>query len=141
MTRPTRSCAALAPALARLRLQRLRDEAGTELVDLPRAPPPDPETPVPVRFLPTWDGTRLAHARRSGILSEQYRSLVFSVKRPHSVGTFLVDGSVAGVWLYDRGRVVTEPFARLDRATLREIAVEGDRLGRSMGERWGENRR
>jgi hypothetical protein len=123
----------LAPALARLRLRRLRDEAGTELVDLPRAPLPDPETPAPVRFLPTWDATLLAHARRSGILPEQYRSLVFSVKRPHSVGTFLVDGYVAGVWRYDSGRVVTEPFERLDRATLREITAEGDRLGAFHG--------
>jgi hypothetical protein len=118
----------LAPALARLRLRRFRDEDGNELLDLPRAPLPDPETPAPVRFLPTWDATLLVHARRSGILPEQYRSLVFSTKRPHSVGTFLVDGVVAGAWRYDEGRVVTEPFGRLDRGALRAVASEGDRL-------------
>jgi Winged helix DNA-binding domain len=124
---------ALAPALGRLRLRRFRAEDSAELLDLPRAPLPDPETPAPARFLPTWDATLLVHARRSGVLPEQYRSLVFSTKRPNSVGTFLVDGSVAGAWRYEDGRVVTEPFARLDRMTWREITEEGDRLASFHG--------
>ena len=118
-----RTCATSRPRSSGSQLRRFRDEAGNELVDLPRAPLPDPETPAPVRFLPTWDATLLVHARRSGILPEKYRSLVFDVKRPHSVGTFLVDGSVAGTWrsracvsLHAAGRVV-----RLERATAREL--------------------
>ncbi len=118
----------LAPALERLRLRRFRDDQGRELLDVPRAPLPDPETPAPVRFLPTWDATLLVHARRSGILPEEYRSLVFSTKTPHSVGTFLVDGAVAGTWRFEKGRIRTEPFARLDRATAREVVDEGERL-------------
>ena len=43
----------------------LRAEDGAELLDLPRAPLPDPDLPAPVRFLPTWDATLLAHARRA----------------------------------------------------------------------------
>jgi hypothetical protein len=81
-----------------------------------------------VRFLPTWDATLLAHARRSGILPEKYRSLVFSTKTPHSVGTFLVDGVVAGTWRLEGGAIRSTPFARLDPSTAREVAEEGERL-------------
>jgi winged helix DNA-binding protein len=118
----------VAAVLERLRLRRFRDEQGNELVDLPRAPLPDPETPAPVRFLPTWDAALLVHARRSGILPEKYRPLVFDVKRPHSVGTFLVDGCVAGTWRHERGRVRIEPFTRLSRDARRAAAEEGERL-------------
>ena len=118
----------LAPALEGLRLRRFRDAAGGELLDVARAPLPDPGTPAPVRFLPTWDATLLVHARRTGILPERYRALVFSTKVPHSVGTFLVDGAVAGTWRYETGRVETTPFERLDRAVKRELRGEADRL-------------
>ncbi len=120
--------AKLAPVLARMTLRRFRDEQGRELLDLPRAPLPDPETPAPVRFLPTWDATLLVHARRTGILPEGYRARVFSTKTPHSVGTFLVDGAVAGTWRYEAGRVEITPFERLDRAVQRDLRGEADRL-------------
>ena len=109
-------------------LRRFRDEQGKELLDLPRAPLPDPETPAPVRFLPTWDATLLVHARRTGILPERYRALVFSTKTPHSVGTFLVDGAVAGTWRFDAGRVEITPFERLDRAVSATLREEAERL-------------
>jgi Winged helix DNA-binding domain len=119
----------ISPALERLRLRRFRAESGQDLLDLPRAPLPDPETPAPVRFLPAWDATLLVHARRTGILPEQYRPLVFNTKTPHSVNTFLVDGAVAGTWTHEDGRVRIEPFARLDRKTHRELHDEAERLG------------
>ena len=56
------------------------------------------DTPAPVRFLPTWDATLLVHARRTQILPERFRPMVFDTKTPHSVPTFLVDGQVAGTW-------------------------------------------
>jgi hypothetical protein len=114
--------------LESLRLRRFRDEDGGELVDLPRAPLPDGETPTPVRFLPTWDAPLLVHARRSGILPEGYRPRVFSTKTPHSVATFLVDGAVAGTWREERGRIVTKAFSRLSRDVQRELAGEAERL-------------
>jgi hypothetical protein len=111
----------VAPVLERLDLRRFRDEDGRVLFDLPGAPLPDAGTPAPVRFLPTWDATLLAHARRTGILAEAHRPRVFGTKTPQSVSTFLVDGTVAGTWRHDRGRIVVEPFARLSREARREL--------------------
>jgi hypothetical protein len=118
----------LKPVAERIELRRFRDEQGKELLDLPRAPLPDPETPSPVRFLPTWDATLLVHARRTQILSERYRSRVFHTKNPFSVGTFLVDGAVAGEWKYDEGRVRIKLYERLARETRREVEEEAERL-------------
>ncbi|HTG46261.1 MAG TPA: winged helix DNA-binding domain-containing protein [Actinomycetota bacterium] len=120
--------ATLGPALTSVRLRRFRDEAGAELVDLPGAPLPDADTPAPARFLPTWDATLLAHARRTQILPELHRPRVFDVKTPHSVPTFLIDGRVAGTWRHEGGRIRIAPFARLPKAAARELREEADRL-------------
>jgi Winged helix DNA-binding domain len=111
-----------------MRIRRFRDEEGGELIDLPRAPLPAPDTPAPVRFLPTWDATLLAHARRTQILPETYRPRVFHTKTPHSVPTFLVDGAVAGTWRHEGGRVRLEPFEPITRAVRREVDAEAARL-------------
>lgn len=118
----------LEPVLERLTLRRFRSEAGDELVDLPRAPLPDAETSAPVRFLPTWDAVLLVHARRTGVLPEEYRPRIFPTRMPQSIGTFLVDGSVAGTWRYVDSAIRWEAFGRLDRATAREVTDESERL-------------
>ena len=119
---------ALAPATESLRLRRFRDEAGAELLDLPRAPLPDPETPAPPRFLPNWDSTLLAHARRTEILPERYRPRVFNTRTPHTTTAFLVDGQVAGTWKIERGRVKVAPFGRLAKGVRKELDEEAERL-------------
>jgi hypothetical protein len=118
----------MTPVLDRMKLRRFEAEDGAELLDLPRAPLPDPETPAPVRFLPTWDATLLVHARRTGILPEEHRPKVFNARTPQSVPTFLVDGRVAGTWRYEKAKVETKPFAKLDAAAKRELREEADRL-------------
>src|SRR3989441_8703159 len=118
----------LIPVIDRLPLRRLRDEKGKWLIDLPRAPLPDAATPAPVRFLPTWDATLLVHARRTQTLPEQYRSLVFNTKTPHSVPTFLVDGAVAGTWRVEGGCIEVKPFEPLPRVARREVDQEAKRL-------------
>jgi hypothetical protein len=128
--------ATMRPAAERLSLRVFRDGQGKELLDLPRAPLPGSGVPAPPRFLPTWDATLLVHARRTQILPEQLRPLVFDVKTPHSLPTFLVDGAVAGSWRVEKtarkATLVLEPFERLrtaDRAQLRE---EGEGLLRAV---------
>jgi hypothetical protein len=115
-------------SLERLRLRRFRDDEGKELVDLPRAPLPDPATPAPPRFLPTWDATLLVHARRTQILSEEYRPRIFNTKAPNSFNTFLIDGQVAGTWRFEDGRIAISPFYRLDTRSRRELDDEAERL-------------
>ena len=116
------------PALERLNLRRFRDESGKELLDLPRAPLPHPDTPAPVRFLPVWDATLLVHARRTGTLPERYRPVIFNTRTPHSFNTFLVDGRVAGAWRYEDERVRLEPFGRIPREARAELNEEAERL-------------
>jgi hypothetical protein len=118
----------LRPVMERAHLRRFRDEQGKELIDLQRAPLPDPDTPAPVRFLPTWDATLLVHARRTQILPEKFRKLVFHTKTPHSVPTFLVDGAVAGAWRYEKGKVNLSPFEPLPKSAQRELKQEAERL-------------
>jgi hypothetical protein len=122
------SIARVRAALERMQLRRFRGEDGRELVDLPRAPLPDPDTPAPARFLPVWDATLLVHARRTQILPEEHRAKVFNVKTPNSVNTFLVDGQVAGTWRFDRDRIRIEPFGHIARAAQRELDEEAERL-------------
>jgi hypothetical protein len=115
-------------AVGRMELRRLRGPGGEELLDLPDAPLPDPDTPAPPRFLPVWDATLLVHARRTQILPEELRPRVFSIRLPHGVSTFLVDGAVAGAWRFEDGRVELEPFVRLDAADRRALEAEAERL-------------
>ena len=122
------SVTALRPVLARLELERFASEDGDALLDLPGSPLPDPETPAPPRFLPTWDATLLVHARRTGLLPEEHRPKLFGIKTPHSFPSFLVDGTVAGTWRHERGRIQLDPFGRLDAATRRTLAAEAERL-------------
>jgi hypothetical protein len=115
-------------ALARIELRRFRGPDGDELLDLPDAPLPDPDTPAPPRFLPVWDATLLVHARRTQILPEELRPRVFNIRLPHGVSTFLVDGAVAGAWRFEGGRVFFEPFVRRDPADRQAVDEEAERL-------------
>jgi hypothetical protein len=114
-------------ALDRLELRRLRDETGRELLDVARAPLPDPETPVPVRFLPKWDNVLLAFADRTRVLPEPYRKTVIGMNGDVAQ-TFLVDGFVAGTWRVDDGQVVVAPFETLSRSQRRDVDDEAERL-------------
>ena len=118
----------LAAVAERMGLRQFHDEEGETLVDLPRVTLPPADTPAPVRFLGTWEAILLVHARRSRVLSEDHRGEVFSTKNPHSVPTFLVDGSVAGTWRFQDGTVEVTPFEPLPGAVRAEVEEEAARL-------------
>ena len=120
--------ARLEPVAASMNLVAYRDPTGAALVDLAGSVLADPDTPSPVRFLPTWDATLLAHCRRSGILPEKFRTAIFHTKNPQSVGTVLVDGAVAATWAWRKDHVEVEELAKLTAARRREVAAEADAL-------------
>lgn len=119
---------ALAAVAGNLRLRRFRAEDGAELLDLPGAPLPDPETPAPPRFLANWDPMLLASRRRTQILPKQDWSRVFNPQTPQTTSVFLVDGVVAGRWKLEAGRVRLEPFGRIARAARQDLDEEAERL-------------
>jgi hypothetical protein len=112
-------------------LEVFEDENGRELFDLPEAPRPDDDTPAPPRFLPEFDNLILAHADRTRLLDDEYRSSVVT-KNLRVKATFLVDGFVAGIWSVERkSRKATmriAPFEQLPRAAAGPLAEEGERL-------------
>ncbi|HEX2739073.1 MAG TPA: winged helix DNA-binding domain-containing protein [Rubrobacter sp.] len=121
----------------RPRLRAFRDENGRELLDLPDAPLPDPDTPAPPRFLPEYDNVLLSHADRTRIIPEGQR-LPLPPGGGGVRGTVLVDGFLRGTWRIQRTRgMVTleiQPFERLSKEDTDALAEEGERLVRFVAE-------
>ena len=116
--------------LERVEMRFFRDERGRQLLDVPRAPLPDGDTPAPVRFLPKWDSALLAYAppERTRILPEKFRPKVIA-KNGDVSPTILVDGFVAATWNVDRkGGLGIAPLRPLTKAERTEIDDEGERL-------------
>lgn len=111
-----------------LTLERYRDEAGGELVDLPGAPIPDPGMPAPARFLAHWDNAMLVHARRTGLLPEAHRTRIFNNRNPFSVGTVLVDGRVVAGWTYRERRLHLEWYEEVSPRDGRAVDTEREAL-------------
>ncbi len=91
---------------------------------------PDPDAPAPPRFLAVWDAALLVHARRTLILPEVFRPLIFNTKTPHSHNTFLLDGQVAGTWRFDDAEIQLAPLRDLAAAERGELDEEAHRLAR-----------
>ena len=111
-----------------MELRSLRDENGGVLLDLPGAPLPDPDTPAPPRFLAVWDAALLVHARRTLILPEDLRPLIFNTRTPHSHNTFLLDGQVAGTWRHEAGEISLAPLRPLTAPERASLDDEAHRL-------------
>jgi hypothetical protein len=124
----------VAPAIDALELRRFAAEDGAELLDLPRAPLPAADTPAPPRFLPTWDATLLAHARRALVIREEDRPRIFGTRTPQSFPTFLIDGTVAGTWKLAGGALALDPWRELPAADREALEREGDALAEYLGE-------
>ncbi|OLT14100.1 hypothetical protein BJF78_20100 [Pseudonocardia sp. CNS-139] len=101
-----------------------RDERGRELLDLPGAPRPDPDTPAPVRFLPAFDNAILGYDDRSRIVDDAHRGLSVAGER-----AVLVDGRVAATWTVEPGgTVVVTPLVPISRTDRDAVAEEGRRV-------------
>lgn len=116
------------PVVERMELRRFRDEDDKVLFDLPRAPLPDPGVRAPVRFLQTFEALLMIHARRTQVMPEQFRAIVFNTKTPHSMPVFLIDGAVAGTWRHESGRISVKPFEPIPRLVRRELDEEAKAL-------------
>jgi hypothetical protein len=112
----------------RMDLREHRDESGGPLLDLPDAAIPEPDTPAPVRFIAVWDAMLLVHARRTQVLPEEYRSVIFNTKTPHSLNTFLIDGHVAGTWRFEAGEIQLTPLRKLSTDERLGLDEEAHRL-------------
>jgi len=117
--------AGLPAAVAAIRgeLVGFRDERGRELLDLPDAPRPDPDTPAPVRFLPAFDNVVLGYHDRSRVIDDRHRGLSVTGAR-----LVLVDGRVAATWTLEAGTVVVSPLGPLARADRAGITEQGEEL-------------
>jgi hypothetical protein len=87
----------------RPRLRVFRDDDGHELLDLPEAPRPSPDTEAPVRLIAEFDNLILSHADRTRIMSHDSRKCLFRLPNVFP-GSVLVDGFVAGMWRLSRSR-------------------------------------
>ena len=118
----------------RPRLRTFRDERGRELVDLPDASRPDPDTPAPPRFLPEYDNVLLSHADRSRFVSEENRARLSRAFAAPAHGAVLHDGFVSGSWRLDHGShtasatLVIRHAERLTKRATAALAAEGRRL-------------
>jgi Winged helix DNA-binding domain len=113
-------------------LRTFRYEIGAELLDLPDAPLPDPDTPAPVRFLPQYDNVFLGHADRSRIGDPADRPrLGFGDGRFFS--PLLVGGFLRAVWRVEDGDVVVKPARRLSKKDTTAVEAEGRRLAAFLG--------
>jgi Winged helix DNA-binding domain len=80
-----------------------RDENGAELFDLPSAPRPDADVPVPVRLIAEFDNLVLSHADRSRVISATSFERL-STNNGIFPGSVLIDGFVAGMWRLARAK-------------------------------------
>lgn len=117
--------AGLPAAVASIReeLVAFRDEHGRELLDLPGAPRPDPDTPAPVRFLPAFDNALLGYHDRRRIIDDAHRGLSVAGAR-----VVLVDGRVAATWSVEAGAVIVTPVRRFSRTDRTTVAEQGRAL-------------
>jgi hypothetical protein len=121
--------AGLPAAVAQVRdeLVSFKDERGRQLLDLPDAPRPDPDTPAPVRFLPAFDNAILGYDDRTRIIDDENRNLSIAGER-----VVLVDGRVSATWKVEDNTVVVHPLRKLSRAQRDEVAEEGQEVARFL---------
>ena len=112
----------LPPVLKALRpqLRTFRDERGRELLDVPDGPLPDPDTPVPPRFLPAFDNAVLGYDDRTRIIDAEHRNLSIAGAR-----LLLVDGRVSATWTSSADGITVTSLRPLTSTEEAEVEAEG----------------
>ncbi|REE94763.1 winged helix DNA-binding domain-containing protein [Thermomonospora umbrina] len=108
---------------ARDELVVFRDERGRELLDLPDAPRPHPDTPAPVRFLPAFDNAILGYHDRGRIIDAPHLGLSVAGHR-----AVLVDGRVAATWTVRDRRLHITPLRPLTASERDAVHAEAQDL-------------
>ncbi|WP_405986800.1 winged helix DNA-binding domain-containing protein [Streptomyces sp. NBC_00872] len=106
-----------------------RDERGRELLDLPDAPRPHPDTPAPVRFLPAFDNVILGYHDRGRIIDDAHLGLSVAGLR-----AVLVDGRVSATWTVRDSRLAITPLRSLSTAEQEAVHTEGQALATFLDE-------
>jgi len=113
------------------RLRPFAGPDGAELLDLPDAPRPDADVPVPPRFLPEYDNLLLSFADRSRVIRDN-RPVPLPPGNGATTGTVLVNGQWYADWTITRGRdravLEVRPFGPLGAAGQDAVTAEGSRL-------------
>jgi Winged helix DNA-binding domain len=80
-----------------------------------------------VRLLPAFDPFVVGTRPRDHLVAPRHQAKIF---RPQGwiSPVVLVDGTAAGIWKRERGRVELEPFGRLSRAARQAVDEEAERL-------------
>ncbi|MEV6910865.1 winged helix DNA-binding domain-containing protein [Amycolatopsis sp. NPDC051071] len=108
-------------------LRTYTDQSGRELFDLPERELPSADLPAPVRLLPEFDATLLAHADRTRVMTEEIRRRI--CQGAAVAATVLVDGTVAASWTRDRtGGLTVVPLRPISAADREAIEAEALRL-------------
>ncbi|MEV4776535.1 DNA glycosylase AlkZ-like family protein [Microbacterium sp. LWH12-1.2] len=107
-------------------------EHGDALYDLPDAPRPDADIPVPPRFLPEYDNVLFSHRDRRRIIDTS-RRVPLPPGNGARAGTFLLDGLFRGTWSRDGDALRITPFTALDDAAAGELVTEGKLLATFLG--------
>jgi hypothetical protein len=106
---------------------------GRELFDLPDAPRPPGETPVPPRLVGPFDNLVLSHADATRVLPTNYRRLTMT-QNGLIAGMALIDGFVAGNWRIKASKqhalLTITSFSRqaFKKADAEALTREGERL-------------
>lgn len=106
-----------------------RDERGRELLDLPDASRPHPDTPAPVRFLPAFDNAILGYRDRSRIIDDAHLGLSVAGQR-----AVLVDGRVSATWTVRDRQLDITPLRVLSVPEQEDVHAEAEALTAFLNE-------
>ncbi|ADB32589.1 conserved hypothetical protein [Kribbella flavida DSM 17836] len=115
-------------------LEELKGPGGVTLYDVPGAPRPAGDLPVPPRLMAMWDSVLLAYDDRGRVVPPEYKAAVTRTNGD-VLPTLLVDGYVAGVWRGVESGIEAAAFQHLPDDVWQGLAAEARALSEMLRER------